>query len=208
MSPGPRLSAEERRETVLRAALIEFARGGLEGTSTEKIAHRAGISQPYLFRLFPTKKALFVASVGLCFNRVITAFERAAEGLEGEDAKVAMAEAYGQLIADRSLLMHQLQSYACCDDPDIRAATRDGYGRLWAAVERLGGGTDDEIRQFFAYGMLWNVAAAMGLDSYDADWALICVPDKMRKGLNVGQAVTDAAAVGAAPADPVPTPIQ
>ena len=201
MSTGGRLSAEERRETVLRAALVEFARGGLEGTSTEKIAHRAGISQPYLFRLFPTKKALFVASVSLCFNRVITAFEQAAEGLEGEDAKVAMAEAYGQLIADRSLLMHQLQSYACCDDPDIRTATREGFGRLWAAVERLGGGTDDEIRQFFAYGMLWNVAAAMGLDSYDADWALICVPDKMRKTLDVGQS---AAAVGARP----PTPTQ
>jgi AcrR family transcriptional regulator len=181
MSPGTRLSAGERREAVLQAALVEFARGGLEGTSTEKIAHRAGISQPYLFRLFPTKKALFVASVELCFNRVIAAFEQAAEGLEGEDAMVAMAESYGQLIADRSLLMHQLQSYASCDDPDVRDATRKGYGRLWDLVARIGGATEDEIREFFAYGMLWNVAAAMGLDSYDAGWALMCLPEKMRK---------------------------
>jgi len=185
MSPVTRLSADERRTEVLRAALIEFARGGLEGTSTEKIAHRAGISQPYLFRLFPTKKALFVASVELCFNRVIAAFETAAEGLSGEEAKVAMAEAYGALIADRSLLMHQLQSYAGCDDPEVRDATRAGFGRLWEAVALLGGGTEDEIRQFFAYGMLWNVAAAMGLDSYDAPWALVCLPDEMRKGVQL-----------------------
>jgi AcrR family transcriptional regulator len=180
MSPGTRLSAEERREEVLRAALVEFAKGGLEGTSTERIAHRAGISQPYLFRLFPNKKALFVASVERSFELILSTFERAADGLEGEDAMVAMGESYGQLIADRSLLMHQLQSYASCDDPEIRDATRKGYGKLWGAVTKLGGATEDEIREFFAYGMLWNVVTAMGLDDYDAEWAFMCLPQDMR----------------------------
>ncbi|GAA3397328.1 TetR/AcrR family transcriptional regulator [Cryptosporangium minutisporangium] len=188
MSPGARLSADERREIVLRAALVEFARGGLDGTSTETIAHRAGISQPYLFRLFPNKKALFVATVGLCFQRVVDAFEDAAEGLAGEDAMVAMAQAYTKLISDRDLLMHQLQAYASCGDPDIRAAARDGYGRLWETVQRIGGATDDTVRQFFAYGMLWNVVTAMSLDSYDAPWARMCVPDDMRGGLQFNDA--------------------
>jgi AcrR family transcriptional regulator len=58
-----RITAGERRERVLEAALTAFAAGGLDGTSTQDIARRAGISQAYLFRLFPTKKALFLAVV-------------------------------------------------------------------------------------------------------------------------------------------------
>ena len=62
------MPATERREMVLEAAVAEFAARGLAGTSTEDVARRAGISQPYLFRLFPTKKALFLALVGRCFR--------------------------------------------------------------------------------------------------------------------------------------------
>jgi AcrR family transcriptional regulator len=79
-----RLSADERRVDVLDAALIEFAERGLEGTSTEDIARRAGISQPYLFRLFGTKKALFTATVTRCFRETLEMFQRAAEGKRGE----------------------------------------------------------------------------------------------------------------------------
>ena len=67
---GVRMSAEERRELVLEAAVAEFALGGLAGTSTEDVARRAGISQPYLFRLFPTKKGLFLALVERCYQRI------------------------------------------------------------------------------------------------------------------------------------------
>ncbi|WP_406530887.1 helix-turn-helix domain-containing protein, partial [Streptomyces sp. I8-5] len=58
-----RMSAEERRESVIRAAITEFARGGYSATSTEAIAKRVGVSQPYLFRLFPSKQAMFLAAV-------------------------------------------------------------------------------------------------------------------------------------------------
>jgi AcrR family transcriptional regulator len=174
------MSADERRETVVRAALVEFGTRGYEGTSTQVIADRAGISQPYLFRLYPSKKALFLASIRRSNERIAEAFEKAAEGLYGEDAREAMAVAYGELIADRSLLMHQLQAYASCDDPEICAVAREGFGALWELVARVGGGTDDEVRLFFAYGMLWNVASAMGLADYDAEWSVACVPAKMR----------------------------
>jgi AcrR family transcriptional regulator len=66
-----RKSAEVRREEILEAAVKEFAYGGLHGTSTERIAQRAGISQPYLFRLFGTKKELFIAANQRCFGRVL-----------------------------------------------------------------------------------------------------------------------------------------
>jgi len=81
-----RLTAEERREEILRAAMEEFARGGLDGTPTEAIAKRVGISQPYLFRLFRTKKDLFLAVVDRCFETTLGAFQRAAEGRSSRDA--------------------------------------------------------------------------------------------------------------------------
>src|SRR5580658_3340871 len=103
-----RMPAAERRELVLDAAVAEFAVHGMAGTSTEDVARRAGISQPYLFRLFPTKKALFIELVGRCFQRVKDTFTVAADGLTGEEALVAMGDAYELLLEDRTLLQLQM----------------------------------------------------------------------------------------------------
>jgi AcrR family transcriptional regulator len=169
-----RKSAEVRREEILEAAVREFAYGGLHGTSTEKIAQRAGISQPYLFRLFGTKKDLFIAANERCFGRVLGSFQEAAEGKTGKDAMKAMGRAYDQLLADRELLLGQLQMYAACSDPEIRDATRAGFAELFRYVEDVTGLSTLEIRDFFAVGMLMNVAAAMDLPqicSEDDTWA-------------------------------------
>ena len=115
-----RMSAAERRAMVLEAAIVEFAARGLAGTSTEDVARRAGISQPYLFRLFPTKKALFLALVEQCFRRVEDTFTTAAGDRTGDEALMAMADAYEVLLEDRTLLLMQMQAYAACDDPEIR----------------------------------------------------------------------------------------
>jgi AcrR family transcriptional regulator len=169
-----RKSAEVRREEILEAAMREFAYGGLHGTSTEKIAERAGISQPYLFRLFGTKKELFIASSRRCFARVLASFQEAADGKTGAEAKLAMGRAYDQLLADRELLLGQLQMYAACSDPEIRDATRAGFAELFRYVEDVTGLSTLEIRDFFAMGMLMNVAAAMDLPQIcgeDDSWA-------------------------------------
>lgn len=171
---GHRMKAGERRETVLAAAVAEFAARGLAGTSTEDVARAAGISQPYLFRLFPTKKALFLALVDRCFQQVAAAFEAAAADRVGEDALEAMADAYHQLLQDRTLLLLQLQAYAACDDPEIRDATRTGFKQLWALVERLSGLPYERVVMFFAMGMLMNVAAAMDLPAVDERWTRWC----------------------------------
>ena len=167
----PRMSAEDRREQVVDAALIEFAQAGLAGTSTEAIAARAGISQPYLFRLFATKKELFVEASKRCFSNVASAFSAAAEGLAGEAAMEAMGESYKGLIADRSNLLAQLQMYAACDDADIREAARDGFRRLYLLVENASGAPAQKIAAFFAMGMLCNVTTALQLDAVDEPWA-------------------------------------
>ncbi len=159
-----RRSAEERREDVLHAALIEFASGGLDGTSTDAIARRAGISQPYLFRLFPTKKELFVAAVERTFERILSVMREAAEGHYGMEAKERMGDAYVELLRDETFLKLQLHAYAAaCDDAAVRDATRRGFMRLWDEAIVLTGMDADQSRDFMAFGMLLNVAAAMGL---------------------------------------------
>jgi AcrR family transcriptional regulator len=169
-----RKSAEVRREEILEAAVKEFAYGGLHGTSTEKIAQRAGISQPYLFRLFRTKKDLFIAANQRCFGRVLGSFQEAAEGKTGREAMKAMGRAYDQLLADREMLLLQMQMYAACSDPEIRDMTRAGFAGLFRYVEQVSGASTLEIRDFFAVGMLMNVAAAMDLPQIcgeDDSWA-------------------------------------
>ena len=169
-----RMPAAERREMVLEAAVVEFAARGLAGTSTEDVARRAGISQPYLFRLFPTKKALFLALVQRCYHRVEDTFITAAAGRTGDEALEAMGDAYERLLDDRTLLLLQMQAYAACADPDIQAVTRAGFKRLWEMTERLTGLPFQTVVDFFAVGMLMNVAAAMDLPSVDERWTSWC----------------------------------
>lgn len=169
-----RLTAEERRKLVLKAAVAEFALGGLEGTSTEDIAQRAGISQPYLFRLYPNKKALFIASVEAAFERIDDALETAAGNLDDESALEAMADAYTVLLEDRELLLVQLHAYAACGDPEIRAATRRCFRRMWSTISGLSGAGGERLTMFVAVGMLLNVAAALELDEVDQEWAQLC----------------------------------
>jgi AcrR family transcriptional regulator len=171
MTTSPRLSAAERRNDVLDAALVEFADGGYEGTSTEDIAKRAGISQPYLFRLFGTKKDLYIASVGRCYRDTLELFQRAAEGLRGEEALRAIGSAYmEQLETNRTWLRAQMQGYAASEDPDIRRVVREGFGDLVAYVRRVSGLDWPHIWQFFATGMLLNVLSSMQVTDDPEPW--------------------------------------
>jgi AcrR family transcriptional regulator len=176
MATTTRQTADERREAVLTAALEEFARAGYRGASTEAIARKAGISQPYLFRLFGSKKELYLAGVRRCFRRTLETMQAAAEGLRGEEALVAMGRAYTELLStDPLMLQAQLQTYAAAvDDDDVRRAAREGYGDLYTYVERVSGASAARLARFFATGMLLNVIAALGLheEQEPEPWAL------------------------------------
>src|SRR5829696_3185371 len=172
MAVTERKTKEERREAVLDAALEVFAQHGFSGASTEEIAAKAGISQPYVFRLFGTKKELFKAVLRRCFRETLETFQRAAEGKRGREALEAMGEAYtGRLLADRVRLRAQMQAYAACDDEEICEVVRQGYGDLVSYVERVSGLSPADVSRFFAKGMLLNVIASMSLGSIDEPWA-------------------------------------
>ena len=168
MTPArTRMTASHRREMVLQAALIEFAARGLDGSSTQAIAQRAGISQPYLFRLFPTKKGLFLSLVRRCFQQMTQALAAAAVGHTGEEALQAMESAFGQLCQERMLPLMQMQAYAASTDPDIQAATRAAFRDLSISVEQLTGLSPARVQRWLGTGMLMSAATAMNLQAAD-----------------------------------------
>ncbi len=184
-----RRSAEERREQVVRAAVAEFAIHGLDGTSTEVIAQRIGISQPYIFRLFPTKRDLFLAAVDQCFDWVAAAFTDAARRYDaGGDPESrhqhhramsplsgrlhAIGHAYVRLLARRELLLFQMQAYAACSDDAVRRKVSQRWTSLQRLVADLSGAPDHDVTLLFARGMFMNVVTAIGLvpDKHADDW--------------------------------------
>jgi len=177
-APRTRIPAAERREQVVVIALRHFAEGGYHGTSTEAIAAETGVSQPYLFRLFGTKRDLFLACCDVCNRRVRDQFLAAAAATPaGDDRLQAMGEAYLDLLGDEHLLRFQLQMYAACADSEIRAHVRRGYGELVAEVRAASGVDEARLWSFFATGMLLNVVATLGLheiadrDDWAAGWS-------------------------------------
>ncbi|MFD8566486.1 TetR/AcrR family transcriptional regulator [Streptomyces sp. NPDC059639] len=172
-----RMSAEERRESVIRAAVTEFARGGYNGTSTEAIAKRVGVSQPYLFRLFPGKQAIFLAAARRCCENITEVFRRTAEGRAPEEIKEAMGDAYLSLIADDpDMLLMQMQIYVAVAAAEALGDAEFGEEarRLWAEMYDtvlLAMGADVEgTTDFLAHGMLINVLVSMGFPPGHRVW--------------------------------------
>lgn len=178
-----RMSADERRESVIRAAITEFARGGYNATSTEVIARRVGVSQPYLFRLFPNKQAMFLAAAERCLTDTARVFAEAAEGLEGEEAQGAMAGAYQRLIVeDPDQLLMQMQMYAAvaaaeaAGDHQFGESVRAGWLRMFDELAVAFGGDAEEATDFLAYGMLINTLTSLGFPVGHRIWSRLCEP--------------------------------
>ena len=170
-----RVPAAERRDALISAAVHEFAHGGLHGTPVDKIARSVGVAQPYVFSLFGNKKQLFLAAVERSFEHIADVFTQAAEVFDPAialpDATVlqAMGNGYMEMLqTDRDYLMIQHQAYAACDDETIRDHVRRCYAQLVAHVERLSSAEQEEIDDFFRYGMWLNVAAAMDVEDLSA----------------------------------------
>jgi AcrR family transcriptional regulator len=172
-----RKSAEERREDILEIAIRQFGEGGYRGTSTEAIAREAGISQPYLFRLFRTKRELFLACADRACDRVRQVFRRvAAEAPAGERLE-RMGKAYvEELLPERHEILMLMQSYVAGGaEPEIQAHVRESYLGLVREVAELAGVPPAETFGFFAHGMLLNVIASLdipiegGIESWGAE---------------------------------------
>ena len=162
--PEARASSDERREQVIQAAVKEFAAHGFHAASTSAIAKRAGISQPYIYALFPNKRELFLATHRRVVQRIREAFTEAARGAEGTEERLdRMGEAYLRLLEDRDEILAQMQAHAAAGDPELLEPVRGEFTRLVEDARRISGASQEQIVDFFAKGMLLNVAAALDL---------------------------------------------
>lgn len=175
-----RHTADERREDVISAAIIEFATLGLHGASTEAIAARAGISQPYVLRLFGTKKALFLVSIEQVCEQIMATWQRGLDlalardaDSSPEDRLLAMGREYVGLVGAVDGLRLVLQSFSSAEDPDVRASAHRWLGTMFDWVRVASGADAEAVQQFFATGMMLTVAASIrASDAVDTEpWA-------------------------------------
>jgi AcrR family transcriptional regulator len=171
ISMAGRMSGPQRRSQVLGIAAAEFAAHGLHGASVGAIAHEAGITQAYVFRMFGTKKALFLELAGAAFDRFSDGMASAAADAGGLEALALMGARYYGALADRTTLMLQLQGFAACGDDEVRELVRARMGRMWDTVAGTTGLDSVTVKTFLAFGMLLNNAAALDVDSLAGPWA-------------------------------------
>jgi AcrR family transcriptional regulator len=167
-------TADQRRPVVVESAVQAFSRTGYLGTTVADVAREAGISPAYVFKLFPTKEALFVAALDLCFELVEKSLERGAAaggGSSPTDVLDAMGEAYAELIADRTLLMLQVHAQSAAEVPEIGDALRRGLARVTTFAQERSGGSDREVQTFMAFGQLCHLIVTARIDGLDAHWA-------------------------------------
>jgi AcrR family transcriptional regulator len=155
-----RLTAEERHRQLVAAAITAFSNAGYAGTTTDQVARLAGVSQPYVIRIFRTKQELFLAAIDHAGARIEAKFRAAAD--EEEATLESMGHAYTELLEERELITVLLHGFAAGgSDPAIGAAVRGCFGRLYEVVRDLTGATAEESRDFFGTGMLLTVLTAM-----------------------------------------------
>ncbi|MEO6605385.1 MAG: helix-turn-helix domain-containing protein [Aeromicrobium sp.] len=171
MATGKRMKAADRRVLILEAALEEYGRAGMHATSVEVIADRAGVSQPYIFRLFGTKNDLIAAVIVHHTTELRKAFREAVEQRdEGASPLEAMALAYlGFMNDDVNSLRCQLHTWAAASDPAIKDVAQRTYREIWEDIAELSGATADEVRDFMGHGMLLTVLASLDLTELFGD---------------------------------------
>ena len=158
------MTADDRRELVLAAATRAFARTGYAGTSTDAVAKEAGVSQPYVVRLFGSKLDLFLEVFERSVRRIKSAFDEVIDAgpfdPASEEDKARMGLAYAELLEDQDFLQVMMHGFSSGGVPEIAAAARRCMGEVFATIRRTGW-DDEQARDFVAYGMLLNVMLSM-----------------------------------------------
>jgi AcrR family transcriptional regulator len=163
------MSSSQRRDQILAAAFAEFAAHGYHAAGTADIARRAGISQPYIYALFPDKKALFLACHERAMQRLRNLLFEAADSTDSASSAFARIEsAFSKLYtSDPPLLMFQLQSHAAASDPEIRSVVRKRFMEMVDEGVRATGASRALVLEQIARGLLMTVALALELpDEY------------------------------------------
>lgn len=157
------MPAEQRRALVLRAAATAFARDGYAGTTTDVVAREAGVSQPYVVRMFGTKLELFLAVFAAATDGIEQAFTTVVDdGFDPQQESdwARLGQAYSDLLADRDRLLVLMHGFVASGVPEIGEQARRSMAAIYEVI-RGAGATAEQARDFVARGMLLNVMIAI-----------------------------------------------
>lgn len=167
-------TAEDRRATVVSSAIATFAHGGFHAVTIADVARHAGISPAYVSKLFSSKTQLFATALEECYRRIKTALERGAEQAENDSPEAllwGMGGAYAELIADRDLLILQVNAQAAMAEPLIAETVRRGLADITTYVAERSKADGPAIQQFMAFGQLCHLLTVTDAFDTDAEWA-------------------------------------
>ena len=190
--PIPRMKAEDRRELILAAATGVFGDYGYVGTTTDQIARAAGVSQPYVVRMFGTKEKLFLEVLGRALDGIVAAFDSALAEDSDLPIERRLGLAYFGLLADHGLLLSLMHSFVLGSDPVIGQAARAGFLQVYNYLRDTAGFTAEQAQEFLAQGMLANTMIGLRMtdwvddDPRAGELLESCFPGKLPMVLQLG----------------------
>ncbi|WP_344792361.1 TetR/AcrR family transcriptional regulator [Gryllotalpicola daejeonensis] len=170
-----RIPAAQRREQILDAAAEVFGERGYAGTTTDQVAQAAGISQPYVVRMFGSKENLFCELLLRARERLETRLRNAltrpeVKALSAAERKAFLGRAYVDLIGEGGIVLPLMQGFLLGHDPVIGKYAREGFLVIYRLLRDEGGFSQDEVRDFLAGGMLINTLLTLQMTGlYDTD---------------------------------------
>jgi TetR/AcrR family transcriptional regulator len=164
------MKAEERRELILEAATGVFGNFGYHGATTDQVAKAAGVSQPYVVRMFGTKEKLFLCVLSRALELMLLAFRAALAEPDEVDLTRRLGRAYVGLLSDRGLLLSLMHGFVLGNDPEIGTHARHGFLQVYEFLRTEAGMSTLQAHDFLASGMLANTLLAVRMsDVFDTD---------------------------------------
>jgi len=160
------ITASNRRDDIIAAAVEVFAELGYYRATTAQVAEKADISQPYVYRFF-TKESLLVAALELSWERIMKAFQKViSDTAVPEQLEISLIRAYEEVMeSHRHEVLLQMQALTI-QEPVVREAMQSGMVRVQTLVkdafQQAGiSDVDERTTNFMARGMLCNVSMAL-----------------------------------------------
>lgn len=160
------MSASERRASILSAAALVFGAHGYVGTTTDQIARAAGISQPYVVRMFGTKERLFMEVLEVARAALVEGFRKAIADHAADPSRTVvdrLGEAYLELTVRGTVHQVLMQAFVLGAEPEIGRKAREGVLGIWRLLRDEAGLDLEAATDFFARGMLINMLLGTGM---------------------------------------------
>jgi AcrR family transcriptional regulator len=173
--PRPDQSTQRRRE-LLSMVAATFAERGYRRASTAELAERCDVRENVLYRLWPDKKAMFIAAIHHVFERSLQTWQDRLEEVEDPSDTATELLAYEALhLGEHGLYRILFAGLGETDDRQIQAALAETYGDFVRFIReqvvahrgttprRGGASVDLAVWALLGLGTMANIGRELGL---------------------------------------------